>query len=58
MSGKLIPNKPSMNPAKYIRAIPPVAAKTPILNFSVTLIIPDRYRKSIARRVRKVRLAA
>ena len=40
------PKKLATNENKYTNAIPPVAANTPNLKFSVALINPDLYAKS------------
>ncbi len=54
ITGTLMLKKLSTKEARYTSAMPPVAANTPILNFSVTLITPLRYSISSANRVPKV----
>ncbi|MCY1251438.1 hypothetical protein D9M72_652010 [compost metagenome] len=42
ITGTLMSKKPSTNEARYSSAMPPVAATTPSVKFSVTLIRPLR----------------
>ena len=53
-----VPNMLITRPTRYSSAMPPVAATTPSLNFSVALMSPDLYASSRQARVPKVQPTA